>query len=218
MKVVILNSGMGTRMGVFTKEHPKCMTEISEKETILSAQLKNIVNSGIKDVVITTGFFNDVLIEYCNSLQLPLNIEYVYNPIFDKTNYIYSIYCAYQILHDTDIILMHGDMVFESDVFEKIVHSNESCMTVSSTVELPKKDFKAVLKNDKIMAIGIDFFENAVSAQPLYKLFKKDWNVWLDQICKYCQDGKDKCYAENAFNDISSNICLRALEDRKSVV
>ena len=40
MKVLILNSGLGYRMGVLTKEHPKCMTDISEKETILSRQLR----------------------------------------------------------------------------------------------------------------------------------------------------------------------------------
>ena len=49
MKVVILNSGMGTRMGVLTKEHPKCMTEIAENETILSAQLKTVAAFGIKE-------------------------------------------------------------------------------------------------------------------------------------------------------------------------
>ena len=40
MKALILNSGLGHRMGVLTSEHPKCMTEISCTETILSRQLK----------------------------------------------------------------------------------------------------------------------------------------------------------------------------------
>ena len=42
MKALILNSGMGSRMGVLTSEHPKCMTEISGRETILSRQLSQI--------------------------------------------------------------------------------------------------------------------------------------------------------------------------------
>lgn len=36
MKVLILNSGMGSRMGVLTKEHPKCMTDLVGGETVLS--------------------------------------------------------------------------------------------------------------------------------------------------------------------------------------
>ena len=51
MKALILNSGLGHRMGVLTSEHPKCMTEISSKDTILSRQLKLIAGAGIKEVV-----------------------------------------------------------------------------------------------------------------------------------------------------------------------
>ena len=63
MKALILNSGMGKRMGVLTAEYPKCMTEISSTETILSRQLKLIFAAGIKEVVITTGYYNSVLDE-----------------------------------------------------------------------------------------------------------------------------------------------------------
>ena len=68
MKALILNSGLGHRMGVLTSEHPKCMTEITNKDTILSRQLKLIADAGIKEVVMTTGYFNEVLVNYCNSL------------------------------------------------------------------------------------------------------------------------------------------------------
>ena len=63
MKALILNSGLGSRMGVLTSEHPKCMTEISPRETILSRQLRQLADAGIRDVVITTGLFRDTLIE-----------------------------------------------------------------------------------------------------------------------------------------------------------
>ena len=106
MKALILNSGLGSRMGDLTSEHPKCMTEISETETILSRQLSLLKDAGIEDVVVTTGYYDQVLIEYCDSLDLGLDIVYVKNPKYDQTNYIYSIYCAKQYLED-DIILMH---------------------------------------------------------------------------------------------------------------
>ena len=205
MKALILNSGMGTRMGVLTNEHPKCMTDISERETILSRQLRQLCENGIKDVVITTGYFDEVLIEYCNSLGLELNIEFVKNPNYDKTNYIYSIYCAKDTLYNQDIVMMHGDLVFEDFVLEDMLNTEMSCMTVSSTIPLPEKDFKAVVDGSKIKKVGIEFFESAVAAQPLYKIDKNDWNVWLDNICKFCETDVCKCYAENAFNEVSDN-------------
>ena len=52
MKALILNSGTGSRMGVLTSEHPKCMTEVSPNETILSRQLNQLVDFGVKEVVL----------------------------------------------------------------------------------------------------------------------------------------------------------------------
>lgn len=189
-------------MGVLTSEHPKCMTEILYSDTILSRQLKLIAEAGITDVVMTTGYYSDVLEDYCRSLNLPLNYKFVNNPLYDKTNYIYSIYCAREYLDD-DVILMHGDLVFENSVFEDVINSEKSCMTVSSTLDLPEKDFKAVVENDKITKVGIEFFNNAMAAQPLYKLNKEDWKVWLDSIVAFCESDNTGCYAENALNAVS---------------
>ena len=191
-------------MGVLTSEHPKCMTEISHDNTILSRQLRQLVEYGIDEVVMTTGYFDQVLVDYCNFLRLPLKITFINNPLYDKTNYIYSIYCAKESLMDDDILLMHGDLVFENLVLEAVINSPESCMTVSSTVPLPEKDFKAVIKDSRIEKVGIEFFDNAMAAQPLYKILKEDWLVWLKNIEKFCENDNRKVYAENAFNEVSN--------------
>lgn len=211
MKALILNSGMGSRMGVLTSEHPKCMTEISKSETILSRQLKQLAEVGVSEVVMTTGLFDSVLVNYCNSLELPLHITFVKNPVYDKTNYIYSIYCAKEYLDD-DIILMHGDLVFENSVIDDAVKCEESCMTVSSTLELPEKDFKAVVHNNKIDKVGIEFFNDAMAAQPLYFIKKQDWKIWLDKIVEFCENDNNKCYAENAFNEVSESCVIKPLD------
>ncbi len=64
MKALILNSGMGTRMGALAANQPKCFTEISPTETIISRQLRQLEDVGIREVVITTGPFEEVLMEY----------------------------------------------------------------------------------------------------------------------------------------------------------
>lgn len=211
MKALILNSGTGSRMGVLTSEHPKCMTEISKNETILSRQLGMVVEAGIKEVIITTGAFDGILVNYCQSLDLPIHITFVKNPIYKDTNYIYSIYCAREYLDD-DILLMHGDIVFENNVFDAVLNSENSCMTVSSTLDLPQKDFKAVIKNGHITKIGIDLFNEAMAAQPLYMLKKDDWKVWLDKISEFCENKNIKCYAEDAFNEVSYNCTILPLD------
>lgn len=73
MKALIINSGLGYRIGVM-KEHPKCMTEISHKKIILSRQLRQLVVFGIEEVVMKTGYYDQVLVDYCDKLHLLLKI------------------------------------------------------------------------------------------------------------------------------------------------
>ena len=211
MKALILNSGLGSRMGVLTSEHPKCMTEISPRETILSRQLKQIADAGIHEVVITTGLFRDALIAYCESLDLPLSYSFIHNPEFRETNYIYSIYCARAELDD-DVLLMHGDLVFENEVLDRLLASETSCMAVSTTLPLPEKDFKAVIGDGKVLKVGVEFFESAVAAQALYRLKKDDWKKWLDRIIAFCEAGNRKVYAENALNDLNGEAGIVPLD------
>ena len=198
-------------MGVLTSEHPKCMTEVSPQETILSRQLNQLFGVGITDVVITTGYYDEVLVNYCDSLNLPLTLTFVKNPVYDQTNYIYSIYCAKDYLDD-DILLMHGDLVFENEVIDKVLAFAGSCMTVSSTLPLPEKDFKALIRDGKVMKVGVDIFDDALAAQALYKVLKKDWKVWMDRIVRFCEAGNTGVYAENALNELDGAANIMALD------
>lgn len=208
MKAVILNSGIGKRMGELTKTKNKCMAEIADGMTIIDWQLKMLKKVNVTEVVITTGPFAEILQEYVKVRYPQIHFAFRHNPVYDKTNYIYSIALAEDVLRDDDILLMHGDLVYEESVLRDIAQSNSSAMVVDKTLALPEKDFKAVVQGGKITKVGIEFFENAFAAQPLYKLIKSEWNVWLDQILAFCESGKKNVYAENALNEISDGICI----------
>ena len=213
MKALILAAGLGARMGVLTENLPKCMVKVTGEETIIDRQLRQLSQAGITEIVITTGAHGKILEDHCKSLDMPaLQIRFVENPRFQETNYIYSIYLAREFLSD-DILLLHGDLVLEDGIIEDIIKNPESCMAVLRTNGLPDKDFKAVLYSDengqkRISAIGVNFFNDAVAAQPLYKLNRADWAIWLEEIAKFCSQGQVKCYAENAFNAVSDRMKL----------
>ena len=214
MKALILNSGMGTRMGVLTSEQPKCMTEISSGETILSRQLRMLSDFGIREAVITVGYLGDVLMRYAESLDINIKLTFVENSKYRTTNYIYSIYLAEKELRGEDILLIHGDMVFENSVLEAVIDSEKSVMCVSSSVKLPEKDFKAVLFDDgRVANVGVKMLDRKqVACQPLYKLTAEDFGKWLDAIDRYVETANVTCYAENAFNEISDTMDVYPLD------
>ena len=211
MRALILNSGVGSRLGALTATHPKCMTELGDGETILSRQLRQLVKNGVEDVVMTTGPFQSMLEDYVASLSLPLRVTYVNNPDYARTNYIYSICLAASALED-ELLMMHGDLVFADDVLQAVIHAPGSRMVVSTTQPLPEKDFKAVLHEGRIAQIGINCFESAVSAQPLYHLRREDWLIWLQAIKAACARGETTVYAENALNTCLDRCRLTPLD------
>lgn len=216
MKALILNSGLGKRMGKYTEHNPKCMVPLEREKTIVARQLELLQRCGIKEVVMTTGPYADLLEDHARKAGLDMKIQFVNNPKYDETNYIYSIYLAREFLQD-ELILMHGDLVFEESVLRDVIESEHSCMAVSSTVELPEKDFKAVIRDGKIATVGIEFMENALAAQPLYHFTKEDWMTWLREIVIFCERGEVTCYAENAMNQVSGNMQLYPFDYKERI-
>ena len=119
---------------------------------------------------------------------------------------------AREHLRGEDVLLLHGDLVCEAGVLAASLASEDSSMTVSSTLPLPEKDFKAVIRDGRITAVGIEFFDDALAAQPLYKLMAKDWDVWLDNIIAFCESDRRKCYAEVALNEVTDACLIRPLD------
>ena len=213
MKALILNSGKGKRMAPLTEHQPKCLTELRPGETILSRQLRQLSEAGITDVVLTTGPFPGLLEEYCESLHLPLHFTFVRNPDYETTNYIYSIYLARKHLQG-ELLLLHGDLVMENEALRQVLEAAGSCVAVSSTLPLPEKDFKAVLSEGRVRAVGVEFFQDALASQPLYHLQAADWQVWLEEIVRFCEGDRRTCYAEKAFNAVSDRCALAPLDLR----
>ena len=56
-----------------------------------------------------------------------------------------------------------------------------------------------------------------MAAQPLYKIQKQDWNIWLNQIAFYCENGQVSCYAENAFNEISNKCHIYPMDYKEQL-
>ena len=211
MKALILNSGLGSRMGDLTADRSKCLVEVADGTTILDMQIQGLLKCGINNFCITTGAFPERLEKHIADRYPQGHFTFVHNPIYDSSNYIYSIYLAQSHLQD-DILMLHGDLIFETTVLKDLLDAKTSAMVIDSTKPLPEKDFKAVVDGKQVKKVGINFFDNALYAQPMYKLLKKDWLIWLEEINRFCDRGEIGVYAENALNEVSHHIQLHSLD------
>ena len=132
---VILLAGLGSRLG---RPHPKSLTPISERETILGRQL-SILGSFNIPVIGVVGFKKDIIMEAAP------DIMFVYNPEFDTTNTSKSLLCALNQIENRDVLWLNGDVVFDRPVLESMLSvSPQDSLVAVNTEKVAEEEVKYI--------------------------------------------------------------------------
>ena len=112
---------MGRRLGELTKENTKCMVEVNGVRLIdrLLGQLSGL---SLRRVIIVVGYQGQNLMDYIgHRYDGRLTIEYAENPIYDKTNNIYSLSLVKEKMLEDDTLLIESDLIFSDKLFQMIL-------------------------------------------------------------------------------------------------
>ncbi len=120
MQAVILAAGMGKRLKNLTKNNTKCMVRVNGI-TLIERMLRQIDAQHLSRIIIVVGYEGAKLIDYIATLDVQTSIMFVNNPIYDKTNNIYSLALAKDWLIKDDTILFESDLIFEDDVLNTLL-------------------------------------------------------------------------------------------------
>ncbi|MBE6464482.1 MAG: iron-containing alcohol dehydrogenase [Eggerthellaceae bacterium] len=213
MKALIFNSGLGSRLGELTKDKPKSMVRLGNGETIFHRQLRILHACGINEFVVTTGPFAELLaVEAEPFVQAGCSISFVSNPVYDKTNYIYSMWLARDLLQGSDILMLHGDLVFDAAYAQMVIDSDLPTLgSVNASLPQPEKDFKARVIDGEVREVSVRIFDKDCFAfQPFYKLSKEATQTWFDAVERFVDTGDTGVYAENAANAVFADMHVAA--------
>ena len=122
MQAIILAAGMGKRLGEYTKNNTKCMVPVNGMRLIDRA-LTQLNKLGLSKVIMVVGYERENLMEYLGSAYEGMKIEYVENPVYDKTNNIYSLALAKDKLQEDDTLLIESDIIFDDGILELLVNA-----------------------------------------------------------------------------------------------
>ena len=93
MQVIILAAGMGKRLGELTQNNTKCMIRVNGV-TLIERVLDQFSKLKLNKVIMVIGYKGEELRSFIGDSYKGLPIEYITNPIYDKTNNIYSLSLA----------------------------------------------------------------------------------------------------------------------------
>ena len=178
IQVVILAAGMGTRLG---KPWPKPLTPLADGRSILQQQIENVraVFGQSARISIVVGFKLEMIME------AQPDVSFVYNEAYDQTNTSKSLLKALRVSHESGVLWLNGDVVFDRKVLDRIsdrIKNEKSfvCVNTSTVCEEEVKytvnekgNINALSKqvqNALGEAVGINFISNKDKADVIEQL------------------------------------------------
>ena len=121
MQAIILAAGMGRRLGDYTRENTKCMVPVNGVK-LIDRVLGQLSMLELSRIIIVTGYKGKNLHDYVSEKYSGLlNILFVDNPIYDKTNNIYSLSLVTEQMQEDDTLLIESDLIFSDRMFPMIL-------------------------------------------------------------------------------------------------
>ncbi|MCI9421233.1 MAG: aminotransferase class I/II-fold pyridoxal phosphate-dependent enzyme [Dorea sp.] len=134
MQGLILAAGMGKRLGELTQNNTKCMVEVNGV-TLIDRVLHQLDKYNLSRIIIVVGYEGKKLIEYISTLKINTGIIFVENPIYDRTNNIYSLALAKDYLVKEDTLLLESDLIFEDEVIQVLLEDARDTLALVDKYE-----------------------------------------------------------------------------------
>ena len=119
MQAIILAAGMGRRLKKLTQNNTKCMVKVNGV-SLVDRLLHQLEHQSLSRIVIVVGYEGKKLMDYIETLGIQTPIEFIDNPVYDKTNNIYSLALAKDWLLREDTLLFESDLIVEDGVIEML--------------------------------------------------------------------------------------------------
>lgn len=134
MQAIILAAGMGKRLKELTQNNTKCLVKVNGV-TLIDRMLHQIERQHLSRIIIVVGYEGQKLIDYIGTLDIQTPIVYINNPIYDKTNNIYSLALAKDWLVKNDTLLFESDLIFEDSVLDALVNDPRETLALVDKYE-----------------------------------------------------------------------------------
>ena len=215
MNALILAAGMGTRLRPLTDHVPTCLVKVNG-QPIIQHQLEALDQAGVRHCAVVVGYLADTVSDEFGPRFGNVDMRYVNNDVFDRTNNLYSLWMAREELNE-DLLLLEGDVLFDEGLLGDVVTSGHPDVAVvdrfrppmNGTVILADGDMSSamVLKSDQ--PEGFDY-SNALKTVNIYKLSQSTLKTKLvPSLDRYVGAGRTDIYYESVIAELIATGELR---------
>jgi len=205
---LLLAAGTGSRLHPLTLDAPKCLTEVGGKP-ILGRLIENLRSQGISRLVVVTGHLESCVRDFLEINKGDMLVDYVFNPIYQTTNNLYSLWLARQAIKEP-FLLIESDLVFESGMLKELLKPDK--IAISKILPWMNGTTVALNADKRVTAFHAkDSLNNDPKFKTvnIYSLSLQSWQKAIRYLDRYVTDDRVNEYYEAVFSDMVADNELR---------
>jgi choline kinase len=210
MNLIILAAGVGSRLFPLTKDRPKSLVDLGDGTTLLERQIENAINCDIIDnIYIITGYRSKQIEDRIEEFRDKININVIFNPFYEISNNLFSLWCAHFIMEERDFLISNGDNIYQDSVYNNIhtLSSNTISITIDYKERYDEDDMKVILDNGSVKQVSKMIDMDKIDAESVGLAIirgKNNRKIFKNRLTSLVRDitNKDKFWLE-IFNALS---------------
>lgn len=194
MKYIFMVAGKGTRLQPLTLSHPKSMYKLDEHTTLLQRMVALIKKYDEEaDIIIVTGHMHRAIEEQVQG------VKFVYNPFYEVTNSIASLWFARDELDADNVVLIDGDIVMSDDLVREVMCKkvDKPCVFVDSSIKTDG-DYNVEVSGNQVLVMSKDLESYYGEYAGITKLDRASALLMREEMNSMIEDGFYDQWYENA--------------------
>jgi choline kinase len=150
-KAILLSAGKGSRLLPLTAERPKCLIPFSGR-SLLEWQLDILQDAGIGEIVIVTGFRDELVAEVAAERD---GVRTLFNPFYHVADNLGSVWMARKEFN-RDVLLLNGDTLVSAPLLARVLAADPASITVTidEKESYDSDDMKVLVEDGRLLRIG----------------------------------------------------------------
>ena len=167
---------------------------------ILERLISSLKQHGFKRLVVVTGHLEDCIREFLENRKGNMTIEYVFSPLYQTTNNIYSLWMAREVINEP-FLLIESDLVFDPSLLTDMLYPDK--IAVARMQPWMNGSTVTVNQFNKVDAFHSDAAHSSKDIRyktvNIYSLSLSSWYRVVEKLNQYILADKVNDYYEAVF-------------------
>lgn len=159
VKAIILSAGVGRRLEGAMGGLPKSLIDLGG-ETMIEKQIDILNKYGISKIAVIVGYMKDKIKE-----KLGDRVTYFFNPFFETTNNVTSLWFANDFLQDEDVIIINGDIIIEPSIMQDLLENEGEICVLVDIGKYNELGYKIKVKDNFVDFMGMHIDKSEVAGE-----------------------------------------------------